>query len=133
MVDVFPIKKRSEIMSHVKSRCNVATELRIIGIFRQNHITGWRRNARLFGNPDFVFPKAKVAVFVDGCFWHCCPLHGSIPKSNREFWAKKLSRNKIRDTLVNKRLRDTGWKTIRVWQHDLMAPTRVAERLSKVL
>jgi len=68
-------------MSRVRSKGNNATELRLIQIFRDNRITGWRRNWPLKGKPDFVFPKKRIAVFVDGCFWHGCPEHGSLPKN----------------------------------------------------
>ena len=70
MADVFDAEKRSDIMRQVKSKKNKSTELRLIEIFKQNGITGWRRNYPVKGHPDFVFPKKKIAVFVDGCFWH---------------------------------------------------------------
>ena len=70
MADVFDNKKRSEIMRKVKSNKNKSTELRLIDIFKQNGITGWKRNYPVKGHPDFVFQKEKIAVFVDGCFWH---------------------------------------------------------------
>ena len=133
MSDVFSKQKRSEIMSRVKSRGNAATELRIIRIFREHGITGWRRHIALFGNPDFVFPKARLAVFVDGCFWHGCPTHGGGPASNRAFWERKLARNLSRDRLVNRTLRKRGWRVLRIWQHDLRYPASVAQRVSKTL
>jgi len=133
MADVFSRKKRSDIMSRVKGRGNAATELRLICIFREYYITGWRRRVVIFGNPDFVFPKTRLAVFVDGCFWHGCPKHESQPNSNRIFWRKKLGRNKKRDHLVNRTLRATGWRVLRVWQHELQDPSRVARRITKLL
>jgi len=72
MADVFSARKRSQIMSRVLGRGNKATELALIVLLRRHQITGWRRAARLFGKPDFVFPKHRLAVFVDGCFWHGC-------------------------------------------------------------
>jgi DNA mismatch endonuclease, patch repair protein len=74
---------------------------------------------RLFGNPDFVFLKQKVAVFVDGCFWHECPTHVSRPSTNRVFWAQKLARNRYRDLLVTRTLKKHGWHVLRIWQHAL--------------
>jgi DNA mismatch endonuclease (patch repair protein) len=133
MADVFTREKRSEIMSRVKGRGNLATEIRLIHIFRQYRLVGWRRRARLFGNPDFIFRKGKFAVFVDGCFWHGCPRHGSLPQTNSEFWREKLTRNKERDRLVNKQLKAMGWIPIRIWQHDLRKPERVARRLRKIM
>jgi len=68
---------------------------------------------------DFVFPKQKLAVFVDGCFWHGCPKHGTSPKTRASFWLAKISGNKARDSLVNRLLRKRGWKVIRIWEHEL--------------
>lgn len=133
MADVFEAQKRSEIMSRVTSSENRATELRLIRIFRTHRITGWRRKLSLFGRPDFVFPKSRLVVFVDGCFWHGCPRHGSIPATNSQFWQQKLERNKARDRLVNGRLRALGWRIVRIWQHDLTKPTKVVSRISRRL
>lgn len=91
----------------------------MIAIFRQRQITGWRRHQRIFGNPDFIFPKLRLAVFVDGCFWHGCPKHGTQPADNRAFWKKKLVRNQARDRLVNRTLRSANWRVLRIWQHEL--------------
>ena len=71
------------------------------------------------GKPDFVFQKLKLAVFVDGCFWHGCPKHATKPKNNREFWRRKLSANKARDRIVTHALRRAGWRVLRVWEHEL--------------
>jgi DNA mismatch endonuclease (patch repair protein) len=120
MVDVFSQEKRSEIMARVKGHGNKATEQRVTEIFREHSITGWRRHYSLFGKPDFVFRKKRLAVFVDGCFWHSCPKHGSQPVNNLDFWQAKLLRNKRRDRLVNKTLKDQGWCVLRVWQHELL-------------
>ena len=119
MVDVFDKKKRSEIMSRVRSKGNVVTEKKLIALFRENDIKGWRRNYPLFGKPDFVFPKEKVAVFVDGEFWHGHPTRGQIPETNRDFWENKIERNKMRDQQVNQTLESKGWIVVRIWQHEL--------------
>lgn len=68
--------------------------------------------------PDIVFTKKMVAVFVDGCFWHSCPEHGTIPKSNQDYWTPKLQQNVERDRDVSRRLRDAGWAVIRIWEHE---------------
>jgi DNA mismatch endonuclease (patch repair protein) len=79
-----------------------------------------KENGGLFRvRPDFVFSKLKLAVFVDGCFWHGCPQHSSKPKTNATFWQKKLVANKARDRLVTRVLRKKGWKVLRIWEHDL--------------
>jgi len=97
VADILGKKKRPAVMAAIRSRGNRDTELRLIAIFRDNGITGWRRNRRLFGKPDFVFPTRKLAAFVDGCFWHGCPLHATQPKTNAAFWRKKLAANRTRD------------------------------------
>ena len=116
MADIFTRAKRSEVMSLIRSRGNRATELRLIALMRAHGITGWRRNAALFGKPDFVFRAARLAVFVDGCFWHACPRHATMPRSNRAFWKAKLTRNAARDREVTRALRKAGWRVLRVWE-----------------
>jgi DNA mismatch endonuclease, patch repair protein len=133
LTDVFDTIKRSEIMSRVRSSGNLATELRMIQIFRSYRVTGWRRKALLFGKPDFVFPGARLALFIDGCFWHGCKKHGSVPGTNNLFWMKKLERNKRRDRIVNARLKSLGWFVLRLWQHELKDPEKVVKRLSRHL
>ncbi len=75
--------------------------------------------------PDFVFPKLRIAVFVDGCFWHGCPIHATQPKQNAEFWSQKIAANQTRDRLVTRQLRARGWRVLRLWEHEL---TRKYER-----
>jgi DNA mismatch endonuclease (patch repair protein) len=119
MTDFISREKRSKIMSAIRSKGNKTTEIALIRVFRKNKITGWRRNYGLQGKPDFVFPKDKVIVFVDGCFWHghiCLKPRDSLKKG---FWKEKIERNKERDKLVNKSLRKEGWKVIRVWECEI--------------
>jgi DNA mismatch endonuclease (patch repair protein) len=91
----------------------------MIRLFRRHRITGWRRHWPIFGKPDFVFPKIKLAIFVDGCFWHQCKAHSNVPANNREFWEQKLAGNVKRDRRVSRVLRAEGWKVVRVWEHEL--------------
>ena len=119
MADVFSKAKRSEVMSRIRGRGNKDTELALMILLRRHHVTGWRRNQAVFGKPDFVFPKARLALFVDGCFWHVCPKHCNTPANNRAFWKKKLAANKVRDRRVNQTLRKAGWRVVRLWEHDL--------------
>jgi DNA mismatch endonuclease (patch repair protein) len=132
MPDVFTKAKRSEVMSRIRGHGNKDTELALAKIFRAHRITGWRRNQSVFGKPDFVFPKLKLAVFVDGCFWHCCPKHTTKPKNNRAFWQRKFSANKARDQIVTRTLRRAGWRVLRVWEHKLAKKnqSRLTRRLS---
>lgn len=110
---------RSELMARVRSHGNKNTELRLIQVFRNAKISGWRRGSKLPGKPDFVFQKLKTVVFVDGCFWHGCPKHGSIPNTRVSFWLAKITGNKTRDRRVNRLLKAQGWKVVRIWEHDL--------------
>jgi len=122
-------------MAAVRGRRNLSTELQAIALFRAHGITGWRRSVLLLGKPDFVFLRERVAVFVDGCFWHCCPKHTRIPKTRAEWWAAKLERNQTRDRHVTRALRKDGWKVVRVWECDLARKhwARVARRVERAL
>jgi DNA mismatch endonuclease (patch repair protein) len=150
MTDVFTPEKRSEVMSRIRSRGNRDTELKLAKLFRQHHITGWRRHLKLqlpsaspipglrsgtqeksskfTVHPDFVFLRPHVAIFVDGCFWHSCPKHSNLPVNNRDFWEKKFMANKARDKLVNRLLRKIGWQVIRIWEHDLEKQSKTCIR-----
>jgi DNA mismatch endonuclease (patch repair protein) len=147
MSDVFTKAKRSEVMSRIRGRGNKETELALAKLLRQFGVTGWRRQqiirlpttkrrartaealrdaARRVRQSrptnigtDFVFRKQRVAVFVDGCFWHGCPKHANMPANNRPFWKKKLTGNKQRDRYVTRQLRRQGWRVVRIWEHEL--------------
>jgi DNA mismatch endonuclease (patch repair protein) len=88
--------------------------------------------------PDIVFPRKRVAVFIDGCFWHSCPEHGNRPKSNVSYWSAKLERNRRRDIKVTAELRSNGWEVLRIWEHvdpvaaseAIIAAIRSPERLA---
>lgn len=126
MADVFSKAKRSDVMSRIRGRGNKDTELALAKLLRRHGITGWRRHFEIRKaesgkqkfkvKPDFVFLKQRLALFVDGCFWHGCPKHATKPKNNRAFWRKKLAGNRTRDELVTRTLRRSGWKVIRVWE-----------------
>ena len=131
-MDTFSPKKRSWIMAQVKSSGNRSTEALLITVLREKAITGWRRRYPLAGKPDFVFPKARVAVFVDGCFWHGHPTKCRVPKTHREYWEQKIDRNVARDRLVTRRLREKGWKVVRIWEDVVQKPTTI-RRLRKAL
>lgn len=105
---------RSQIMRAVKSSGNKSTELALVGLFKKRSVKGWRRNYKIFGNPDFYFPKLRLAVFADGCFWHGCKCKTKKPKTNAEYWTKKISRNMSRDRLVTRTLKERGYLVIRI-------------------
>lgn len=121
MADVFSKRKRSEVMSRIRGSGNKKTELALIVFFRRHGFTGWRRRQKVYGKPDFVFRKSRVAVFVDGCFWHGCPEHCKMPSTNPEFWKRKLAANRERDAEVTEKLQDVGWQVLRIWEHELKA------------
>ncbi len=157
MPDVFTKAKRSDVMSRIRSRGNKATELALVRVFRVQGITGWRRHlklrvgelrvergaahgsqhsapttSQLTVRPDFVFPKLRLAVFVDGCFWHGCRLHGTKPRNNAAFWRKKFAANKARDRLVTRTLRQNGWRVLRIWEHELARKREARLGLGKI-
>lgn len=119
MTDTFSKDERSEIMRAVKSKGNKSTELKLIQIFKKHKITGWRRNYSLFGKPDFVFPKIRIVVFVDGCFWHGHNCRNVKPSDNYDYWTKKISKNIFRDKSVDEKLKSKNWKVIRFWECEL--------------
>lgn len=119
MTDTFSAKQRSEIMKAVKSKGNKSTEIKLIEVFRLYHITGWRRNSNLAGHPDFIFPKNRIAVFADGCFWHGHNCRNVTPSENAEYWQNKINRNKARDKAITKELTAKGWKVVRIWECEI--------------
>jgi len=130
-MDVLNKQERSRLMAKVRSRGNASTELRMAAFLRQHNITGWRRHCSLVGRPDFIFRSAKLAVFVDGCFWHGCPRCYRAPKSARAYWRQKVCRNKKRDSEVTRALRKRGWKVVRVWECQLASPKNLMRLFKK--
>ena len=113
-------KKRSKAMGAVKSSGNKTTEVRFRLALVRNKIKGWKvRPKGVKGNPDFIFLKKKIIIFVDGCFWHGCPKCGHVPKTNNSYWGAKLDRNKVRDKKNNRILKKEGYKVLRFWEHDI--------------
>ncbi len=98
-------------------------------------VRGWRLRAKLPGTPDLVFARVHLAVFVDGCFWHGCPRCAiPRPKSHKRYWGPKLARNMARDVRVKWELRALGWRTLRIWEHEVIHdPARCAERITTKL
>ncbi|GAB0476225.1 very short patch repair endonuclease [Alistipes indistinctus] len=132
MTDIFSKEQRSDIMRKVKSKHNKSTELKLIVFFKKNQIRGWRRNYKLYGKPDFVFPKQKVAIFLDGCFWHGHDCRNTKPKDNEEYWRNKISRNKCRDTEVTAALIKKKWKVVRIWECQLKDSVFIHNTLEEV-
>lgn len=116
MADVFSKEQRSSVMRAVKSRNTKSTEQKLIQYFKANHITGWRHNYQVKGHPDFVFLEKRIAIFVDGCFWHGHDCRNTRPADNAEYWAKKRQRNMKRDLAITDRFERRGWLVIRIWE-----------------
>ena len=119
MADVFDKQQRSQIMQKVKSRGNKSTELKLILVFRENNISGWRRNYKVKGHPDFVFLDKKIAIFVDGCFWQGHDCRNTTPSDNKEYWDRKRQRNIQHDKEVTAIFEARGWTVIRIWECEL--------------
>lgn len=117
MADVLTAQQRKCCMSNVK---NKDTDIEIA--FRRalwSEGLRFRLNFKVMGKPDIVFISKKIAIFVDGCYWHGCPVHGKIPKTNEIFWREKISKTVARDASVNQALVSSGWHVLRFWQHEI--------------
>lgn len=110
-------------MRQVKSRRNKSTELKLIAWFKANGIKGWRRGYPVKGKPDFVFPKQRIAVFADGCFWHGHDCRNTRPAQNKDYWTAKRERNIKRDRAVTEYLFNRGWVVVRVWECEIKKQT----------
>lgn len=119
MTDRISPEARSCLMKRIRLR-NTGPEL---ALRRKLWALGLRyrltSNPPLPGKPDILFPGTKIAVFVDGCFWHGCPTHGHIPKSRMEYWRPKIARTQQRDTKTNAKLASMGWHVLRFWEHQV--------------
>jgi DNA mismatch endonuclease, patch repair protein len=113
-----------------KPELAIRRALHALGLrYRVNAILGSSSGVR--ARPDVVFPRERIALFVDGCFWHGCPDHGTHPRANNEYWRTKLRRNQERDAQQTHTLRAEGWRVIRVWEHE--DATLVARRTKRLL
>ena len=118
-MDTVSPRERSKIMSKITGAGNKSTEQKLISLFKEYGIKGWRRGYPMVGKPDFVFVKARLAVFVDGCFWHGCGEHCRLPSTNLDYWTSKIDGNIKRDRRVTGAIRDKKWRVMRIWEHDL--------------
>lgn len=121
-------------MRAVRSTGNASTELRVASLLRDEGLSGWRRHLQLPGRPDFAWPQQRVALFVDGCFWHACPhCKRPMPVNNAAYWRAKVDRNVARDRRVTRELRGAGWAVLRVWEHALDRPAGLLARVRRAL
>ena len=135
MSDVFDKNTRSDIMRKIRSKGNKSTEIKLISLFQTYGIHGWRRHYPVKGHPDFVFLDSKVAIFVDGCFWHGHDCRNTRPEDNKEYWAKKRERNIAHDRAVTILFQNRGWTVLRIWECELKKENidLTMERITRVL
>ena len=132
MPDTFSKKKRSEIMRQIKGK-NTKFELFFLEKLEEKGIGPLECYcSELTGRPDFVHWQSKTAIFVDSCFWHGCKQHLRMPQSNRDYWVKKIKRNKKRDRKVTKQLQEEGWLVLRVWEHSTKKPKTLNWWLTRI-
>jgi len=122
---------RSKIMAAIHSRGNTTTELPLGKLLWAADLKGYRKHWHVAGKPDFAWPARKVALFVDGCFWHGCRCK-YLPRTHTDFWRKKIESNKRRDRRVAQSLRRDGWQVIRIKECAVSKPSTLA-RIAKLL
>lgn len=133
MTDNLTKKQRRKNMQNIRSK-NTSIENTLSAELKKLKLKFERNDVSIPGKPDFVFKRKRVLVFADSCFWHVCPYHFNIPKSNKKYWVSKLRRNKERDKEVNKFLREEGWKVIRIWEHQIKTnPEKAVNKITSVL
>lgn len=126
-------EKRSRTMSAIRGKHNSSTELRLRMALVKAGVSGWTLHQdELPGRPDFYFEKAKLAIFVDGCYWHGCPKCGHIPKTRTAFWEAKIKRNQERDKMKRLELKKTGIKSLRIWEHELKGRKNLDKAINKI-
>jgi DNA mismatch endonuclease (patch repair protein) len=122
-------------MKAVKGKGNKSTEARLRAMLVRAGVRGWKVHPKgIVGNPDFFFPAHRLALFVDGCFWHGCPRCGHLPKANAPYWKAKIEGNQKRDREHDRRLREDGVRVLRVWEHELRStPAEVVAAIERML
>ena len=118
MTDVLTQEQRKFNMSRIQGK-NTGPEVKLRKLLYSKGIRGYRIHYKLPGKPDIVFTKKKIAIFIDGCFWHKCPVCFQEPETRKEFWMKKIQSNIDRDKKVDEKLKNDGWTVIRIWEHEI--------------
>lgn len=132
-MDTVSRKIRSVIMRKVRSIDNRSTERRLRSLLVRSRLHGWQvRPSGFDGKPDFVFHQKRIAVFVDGCFWHGCRMCFRQPNDHRNYWKAKVLGNQKRDRINGRRLSRSGWKVVRVWEHELTNQRQRTRAIIKV-
>lgn len=133
MTDVLTPEQRKRNMSHIRGK-NTSPELKLRKLLWSSGIRGYRIHYELPGKPDIVFTKKKIVIFVDGCFWHKCPVCFKPPETNVMFWNEKLQKNVERDMKINEELQSNGWIVLRFWEHEIKkSPDDVLNKICAVL
>jgi DNA mismatch endonuclease, patch repair protein len=132
MSDWLTPKQRSRNMASIRSEGNATTERAFERLLREERITGWRRHLKLPGKPDFAFRSKRLAIFIDGCFWHGCPQCYRMPDDNRPYWKTKVESNRRRDRRRVRELHALNWRVLRIWEHALKS-SRGRARILKQL
>ena len=125
MTDVLTPEQRTYNMSRIRGK-NTSPEVKLRKLLWSQGIRGYRIHYNLPGKPDIVFTKKKIAIFIDGCFWHKCPVCFQVPETRKEFWIKKIQSNVERDKKVNEQLKINGWNVIRIWEHEIRKDPEIA-------
>lgn len=157
VIDRCSPQARSKTMASIRGRGNKTTEVAFVEILRAAAIVGWRRHLEISlkplqdgyarqprgirpskrqavtVRPDFVFRAAKIAVFLDGCFWHKCPIHYKAPTSNEHYWDQKINANVVRDRRIDAALKAAGWRVLHLWEHEMRVPSIVLRKLRRCL
>ena len=133
MTDVLTPEQRSYNMSQIRGK-DTRPEVRLRKLLWSEGIRGYRIHYRLFGKPDIVFTKKKIAIFIDGCFWHKCPVCYQEPETRKDFWIKKIQSNIDRDKKVDETLKNDGWTVIRIWEHEIRKdPENAVRKITALL
>lgn len=129
MSDTFSKRKRSQIMSKIRSR-DTDLEIRFKELLKGYR---FRYQSKTYGKPDFGLKKLKIAIFIDSCFWHKCSKHFREPTANKSYWKSKINRNLERDKEVNSYLKKQGWQVIRFWEHEMNKnPEKCIDKIRKI-
>jgi DNA mismatch endonuclease (patch repair protein) len=132
MTDVLTPEQRKHNMSRIRAK-NTGPEVKLRKLLSAAGIRGYRIHYTLPGKPDIVFTKRKITIFIDGCFWHKCPVCFQEPETRREFWLKKIQSNVDRDKKVDEQLKNKGWTVLRFWEHDVRKnPDTIVKKISEL-
>ncbi|WP_100011628.1 very short patch repair endonuclease [Lentibacillus sediminis] len=132
MADIMTKEQRRKNMKAIKSISKL--ENKVSSELWKKRFRFRRNTQNLFGKPDISIKKYKVVIFIDSCFWHQCPIHGNIPKTNTVFWKNKLESNVDRDKKINNYYEENNWNIKRIWEHEIKSDfDKVIEELSQFI